>query len=501
MTDEINDTTLLGFPIKNKQIIILCQICLQIPYIKIYFDNKNQSKIKIKCKCSNYKTQIINPDDFLLSYIYEFDLTRHNNLQDDVNYVKQFKCYQHINCEIYAYCEECKEHLCYQCYMKHCQVDKIKPKKLSSYYTQSLYNEKLTQFEAVKSKFPLEKQEIIDIVDIIINNFNFFKENLNYVVITNFLNNTIFNDHYNLYHTHIVRNSFIDCISTINEHKEKVVTLMKLSDDSFASSALDYTIKIFEKKNKDEFSSDYICVNSLKIKGKYAKCMCKINNFSFISFCDNGIVNIWELKGYTSIFEKECDFGQFIDVFLFDNEKKFILSSYDYSVQIWNLPKMELETKVIIKDYDYIKAIVLLYDKRLVTCGEDGEVKFWDVKRLKVIKTVYEIECSYEKSAIQLKNGNLGIGGDAVVSIIDVRSYRILKRIMWDYGRVRTLVQIEEDSFLCSLDLFEMRQIDICKNSITKITEGHDDKVFSLIVLDYGTIVSASLDTKIKIWK
>ena len=72
---------------------------------------------------------------------------------------------------------------------------------------------------------------------------------------------------------------------------------------------------------------------------------------------------------------------------------------------------------------------------------------------------------------------------------------------MWDYGRVRTLVQIGEDSFLCSLDLFEMRQIDICKNSITKITEGHDDKVFSIIVIDYGTIVSASLDTKIKIWK
>ena len=484
MYDENNDTLCL----------FLCKQCLNIPYIKFCY-HKGEPGIKIKCKCTNYRYIIKSLSEFISEYKAEIYLN--DEIFNELNYLKQFKCYQHVTERIYAYCEECKETVCYQCFLKHSQSDQRKPKKISSYNIN--VEEVQGKLEQLKSKFPLEDSNVIILIEVIINSFVYYKskDSLNHVVISNFINNTILNECYTTHHRNIIRTSYIDCLYTINDHKNKVMSLLSMNG-ILISSSLDRTIKVF-KENEDS-KKLYTNLCTFKIKGKFSQSLLQLTEDTFISFCENGYVNIYSISLMKCIQEKQCDFGQFLDVKFYSNKTKFIVSSYDYTIQIWSLQTLQCESKLIVNETDYIRAILITKDNRIISCGEDDVVSFFSIPQLRLTQRIKEIECSSSKALIQLSQNAIAIGGDAIITILNILNYQTLMKIVWDYGRIISLMKINDDILLCGFDYFEMKQIDICKRKVYDITEGHDDKVTCIAVMANEKIATASHDSKIKIW-
>ena len=198
--------------------------------------------------------------------------------------------------------------------------------------------------------------------------------------------------------------------------------------------------------------------------------------------------------------ETQCNFGQFLDVKLYNDKSKFIVSSYDYTIQIWTLPLLQCEIKLIVNETDYIRAILLTRDNRIISCGEDDVVSFFSLPSLQLKRRIKEIECSSSKALIQLSHNAIAVGGDAIITIMNIINYQTLMKIVWDYGRIISLMKINDDILLCGFDYFEMKQIDICKRKVYDITEGHDDKVTCISVMENEKIATASHDSKIKIW-
>lgn len=484
MYDDNNDTLTL----------FLCKQCLNIPYIKFCY-HKGETGIKIKCKCTNYRYIIKCLSEFISEYKTQISLN--DEIVNELNYIKQFKCYQHTTERIYAYCEECKENVCYQCFIKHSLSDQRKPKKISSYNIN--VEEVQGKFEQLKSKFPFEESNLLFLIEVIINSFVYYKskDSLNHVVISNFINNTILNECYTTHHKNIIRTSYIDCLYTINDHKSKVMSLLSMSG-MLISSSLDRTVKVF-KENED---SDKLYTNlcTFKIKGKFSQSLLQLNEDTFISFCENGYVNIYSISSMKCVQETQCNFGQFLDVKLYNDKSKFIVSSYDYTIQIWTLPLLQCETKLIVNETDYIRAILLTRDNRIISCGEDDVVSFFSLPTLQLKRRIKEIECSSSKALIQLSHNAIAVGGDAIITIMNIINYQTLMKIVWDYGRIISLMKINDDILLCGFDYFEMKQIDICKRKVYDITEGHDDKVTCISVMENEKIATASHDSKIKIW-
>lgn len=474
--------------------LFLCKQCMNIPYIKFCY-NKGEIGIKTKCKCTHYRYILKSISEFMTEY--KTELSTDDEIFNDINYIKQFKCYQHITDRIYAYCEECKENVCYQCFIKHSLNAQRKPKKINQYNIN--VEEVQNKLEVLKEKFPLEDSNVLLMIEVIINSYTFYKTKdcLNHVVISNFINNTILNECYTTHHKNIIRTSYIDCLFTINDHKNKVMSLLSMSG-MIISSSLERTIKVFtENKDSDKL---YTNLCTFKIKGKFSQCLLQLDEDSFISFCDNGYVNIYSISSEKCIKEKECNFGQFLDVKLYIDKTKFIVSAYDYMIQIWNLSLFQCESKIIVNETDYIRAILITRDNRLISCGEDDVISFFTFPSLKLKQKIKDIECSSSKALIQLSHNSIAIGGDAIITIMNIINCQILMKIIWDYGRIISLMKLNDDILLCGFDYFEMKQIDICKRKVYDITEGHDDKVTCIAVMENSNIVTASHDSKIKIW-
>ena len=166
--------------------------------------------------------------------------------------------------------------------------------------------------------------------------------------------------------------------------------------------------------------------------------------------------------------EKQCDFGQFLDVKFYSNKTKFIVSSYDYTIQIWSLQTLQCESKLIVNETDYIRAILITKDNRIISCGEDDVVSFFSIPQLRLTQRIKEIECSSSKALIQLSQNAIAIGGDAIITILNILNYQTLMKIVWDYGRIISLMKINDDILLCGFDYFEMKQI---------ATASHDSKI------------------------
>lgn len=468
--------------------ILLCNNCKNIPYVK-YFRIDNAEKIKIKCSCTSHSFRIIGLSQMMSDYIFNLeDVIKERN----PTFLKEFNCYQHRNTPIYGYCTECQENVCYQCYHKHCSTDRIKPKKLNQFLTEEDYIKRLAIYFKVKdlyNKFQ-KNSEILKFVGILFHNYNYFKNNSNYAIISNLLNNTRFEPFGS---TRIIKPSFIDCIHTINDNRDQVMFVLPMqTTNKIVSCSKDKTVKVYSQ-------TDFICLHTFQLT-TYAQNILQYDEKVVLTFSHQGNVTILDVDNYKIIKEGILKYlGQFIDVILYD-KSTVVFSSYDHCISLWNISTFQCITRVTVYKEDYIRGLLKIKKGMIVTCGEKSILSFWNPKPLVCERIMKRIELSSSKAIIELSNGEIAIGSRNVIKIVNPYTYHITKIIQAYFGMVLFLIQKSENTLITVLDNYDMKQIDLTFNVIDSIVDSHDNKISSISLLCKDRIVTSSLDTKIKVW-
>ena len=141
-------------------------------------------------------------------------------------------------------------------------------------------------------------------------------------------------------------------------HKNSILSLLKLNQNTLLSASRDQVIKIWkERYGKFYFQKD------LKIHGTTVLTLCKVDDSTFISGGADGIINVVEENG------------------------KVILSWNGHSEWIWQIIKIN-ETEIC-------------------SIGEDGLLKIWNYKTGSLLK---HFQCDYPINSIAFAKETIFIG-------------------------------------------------------------------------------------------
>jgi WD40 repeat protein len=189
-----------------------------------------------------------------------------------------------------------------------------------------------------------------------------------------------------------------------------ISSLVKISDDKYATGGADKKIKIYYRHK---------CIKTLTHKSGIIN-MSMFNKTTLISSNDDMTVNIWDINNYTLLGNIEFDTfitssinlcGKLVvtddegHIMYYDNlniykkikghtqaitslikisENRFATGSWDKSIKIWGL---EGEPVVLRGHTDWILGL-FLFDKYLVSTGYDNKIIVWDLDTNQPIKTI-----------------------------------------------------------------------------------------------------------------
>lgn len=146
-----------------------------------------------------------------------------------------------------------------------------------------------------------------------------------------------------------------------------------------------------------------------------------------------------------------------------------------------------------------IKTIIQLSDRRLVSGGVYGNIRFWNV-------TSYECEATInahmflKTSLIELQNAQLASWGyETVIKLWDVTLYQCIAVLSIHNGYVYSLIQLLDGRLLSSRKN-ELKVWNIDTLKCIKTIEGHLGCINSVIQLHNENIDSGGSGTLIKIW-
>ena len=96
------------------------------------------------------------------------------------------------------------------------------------------------------------------------------------------------------------------------------------------------------------------------------------------------------------------------------------------------------------------------------------------------------------------------IGGENIISIVNVNSYNIVRTIkISDSGNIFATLMLNKDMILTGDENGRLIQWKIENDNlkiISKKENAHDDRILSLTKLGNGHILSSDLDKTVKIW-
>ena len=289
---------------------------------------------------------------------------------------------------------------------------------------------------------------------------------------------------------------------TLENHKDKVMCLIILSDGRLASCSLDKNVYIYNKITfeieitiTEKYPINYI--NEL-IDGSIILCS---NIIKIIKFNNN--------KDYKIKQTLYAHNGPVIKVIELFNEN-FASLSEDKTIKIWNRKKPNLKfinintLKASENNIKNINCVVQILDNEICTSDfENKIIYFWNINTKKIIFKIGKIYCSNSVDCMVVYENILIVCGESLY-LIDINSKKILKNLNVLY-QIQTLIEINDDYFITGDVIGGLKEWKIdCKNQKVKLISdkenAHEKCIESLMVLENDVIVSASDDNKIKVW-
>ena len=196
-----------------------------------------------------------------------------------------------------------------------------------------------------------------------------------------------------------------------------------------------------------------------------------------------------------------------IKVIYYSNE--YIIScSHDMKIKIWKENNNDYENIKVLTHSNKICSILYLEDKNiLISCGLDG-TRFWNLNKnesnynnIYCIQYFEKVDCGAKNGLCRLDEDRIIVGRDSL-KIISILNKKIIKEINIPFKCFGIRLIEDKGIFLIG---GKSKDIRIYRSDnyecIQIIQNAHYDDILGFVGLKDGSILSYSVDKKIKIWK
>ena len=333
-------------------------------------------------------------------------------------------------------------------------------------------------------------------------NSNIYKNIINDENI-NILNNQKFNT-YNEFNEN-KNNNLYKCIKTIEGHTEKIVSMIELSDGSIATGSYDCKIKIWNLESLQ-------CIRIIQEEGNIF-CLLEMEPKMILSGTNKNTIQLFNLNYSNSIEMLQFSFkghDLWVNCLVKCSEYYFASGSNDAEIKIWDY-KNKTIYRTLRGHEDCILAMILLKNKKLCSGSADRSLRIWDWG-LGVSEFFFSGHEKWIKCLCQLDKDDVIVSGSDDMKIkiwknigyrnrIDCNNWNVIKEYSGHTHSVRTLCQINEDTFASGSFDGTIKIWNLNENEPIQSLEGHKSYVISVINIKNGDLVSCSNDHTIKIWR
>jgi WD40 repeat protein len=226
-----------------------------------------------------------------------------------------------------------------------------------------------------------------------------------------------------IYKSNILHSKLKISKKLINTKVSKLPFIL-LSDDSFALSTFNSNILIWNFTEKRS-------TQTLEGHKDWVSCLIKIRNNEqnsdrFASGSLDNTIRIWCKFENNYITQTILYLNDYVNTLLYVFENKLISASRDNIIKVWNLERTDINknTNEFICELkgheDTITQLICLNNGYLASGSIDKSVIIWNIQNQSIVQ---RININYEVfSLISLSNGNLAIGTNQFIKIID-KSY------------------------------------------------------------------------------
>ena len=285
------------------------------------------------------------------------------------------------------------------------------------------------------------------------------------------------------------------CIRTIEGHKEKIVSMIQLSNGLVATGSYDCKIKIWDIENN-------ICIRSINENGFIFSLLEMEPNY-ILSGTNKNTIQLHNINSTSNINENENIFSfkghdLWVNCLVKCNSQYFSSGSNDAEIKIWDYNGKSLYRTLKGHD-DCVLAMALLKNGKLCSGSADLCIKIWEWNKGNCINTLTGHE-RWIKCICQLESGYLVSGSDDMIIKI-WKENECIKNLAGHTHSVRTLCKISDEVFASGSFDGSIKIWDINSNEAIQTLIGHHSYVISVIRIANGDLISCSNDHSIKIWR
>ena len=280
------------------------------------------------------------------------------------------------------------------------------------------------------------------------------------------------------------------CFKTLDQHQDKVVSLIELSSGKIATGSYDKTIKIWNIKK-------FECEMTLNEEGNVF-CLLEFEPNLLLSGTDKNTIQLWDINNNKNNYLKKFEgHTLWVNGLVKCNDKYFASCSNDEDIRIWNFTTLKCEN--ILKGHsDCVLCLINLMDGKLCSGSSDCSIKIWDWEK-NICELTLEDNKDWIKCLYQLKNGYILSGlNDGTIKIWekDKNTYNLFGHL----GSIRGFCQINGQYFASSSFDKTIKIWDINNMKCINTLKGHKSNVIGIIFIN-NYLISCSNDKTIKFWK
>ena len=295
------------------------------------------------------------------------------------------------------------------------------------------------------------------------------------------------------------------CIKTIEGHKEKIVSMIELSNGAIATGSYDKKIKIWNIESLN-------CIKTIDEEG-YIFCLLEFEPNKLLSGTNKNTIQLYNLNSDGNYNIPEFSFKGhelWVNCLIKCSDDFFASGSNDAEIKIWDYKNKKLY-KILKGHNDCILAMILLKDKKICSGSADLSLRIWDWE-LGICLFSFNGHEKWIKCLCQLDKEDVIISGadDMKIKIWKKignnenninNEWTVIKEYIGHRHSIRTLCKINEDTFASGSFDGSIKIWNLNENDFIQSLEGHKSYVISIIKIKNGDLVSCSNDHTIKIWR
>jgi len=356
----------------------------------------------------------------------------------------------------------------------------------------------------------------------------------------------------NLYDNNTNDNNYINEINALKVEIKRNILKLKLLQEK--RKLLQEKFEILKKYEDDTYKNfnikDKVSIHIIKYDLSSIRCSTILKDGRFVTCDGNGKIIIYNNKTYQPVLTIK-EHNDYINDIIQLSSGELVSCSDDNTIKIYNINKNNIQIIQTLKEHkDRVNKIIELKNKQLVSCSFDNSIIFYhkdsNNKYIKdysistngwngpIIQTKDNEICYYEKdndticfydlikknnikkindinataytydNLLMMSKDLLLIGGENIISIVNVNSYNIVRTIkISDSGNIFATLMLNKDMILTGDENGRLIQWKIENDNlkiISKKENAHDDRILSLTKLGNGHILSSDLDKTVKIW-